>query len=274
MNTLNQGVDAVKDAYGNVSDKVSDTYNNVSNKMNKDKNKEALMKTIEAAITDQSLTAAEMEEIEKARQEWDITEEEMSQIKVKAFKQAITQAREDIVVSDRDMELINQLEAHFKFSTAEYDAIKSELDRVRRIYAIQQGNFEPITVSEFSLESDEVCYWAETSDLVEVKSDFVAKAPKRFDANTSYTFGDTKGVVFPIQENKILGKGKLYLTNQRVVFHSPDKQVRVKLKNLTAFEPFSNGINIYEGKSADKIKYETTRNAEIIAFILQTLIKQ
>ncbi|MCS7076161.1 MAG: hypothetical protein NZ455_05610 [Bacteroidia bacterium] len=272
---LTQGVESVKGAYQNVSEKVSDTYQDVTNKVNKEKNKELLLNLIQKNIEDHSLSASDIQEIEQARQEWDISDSEMSEIKLKAFKFAMNKAKHDIVIHSREIDLLNQLEQHFQFNTQEYDAIKAELTRIKNIYSIQQGKFVTFDAPELSLDASERCLWIENAEYVEFTNDtpFIPKPPKRFDAQTSYIFGETKGIVFPIQNNQVIAKGKLYITTQKVVFLTNDKDYTIKHKNINYFEPFANGLMIYADKEPDKFKYEYTRNAEIIAFILQNVLK-
>lgn len=275
-NLLNQGVDSVKNAYQNVSDKISDTYQDVSNKVNKEKNKELLLTTIEKSIEDHSLSAEEIKEIEQIRQEWGISDAEMSEIKIKAFKYAMNKAKEDLLIDKREIDLLAELEQHFQFNTQEYDAVKTELTRIRNVYSIQQGEFVIFDVPELSLDKEEVCFWIENAEYVEFKDNnpFIPKLPKRFDANTPYIFGETKGIVFPVQNNELIAKGKFYLTTQRVIFLAGNKDYVFKYKNISYFEPFSNGLILHCDKNPDKFKYETTRNAEIIPFILQTLLSR
>lgn len=275
-NLLNQGVDSVKDAYQNVSDKVSDTYQGVSNKVNKEKNKELLLATLQKSIEDHSLSAEEVKEIEQVRQEWDITDAEMSEIKLKAFKHAMNKAREDLLIDKREIDLIAELEQHFQFNTQEYDAVKTELTRIRNVYSIQQGEFVAFEVPELSLDKDEVCFWIESAEYVDFKdkNPFIPKLPKRFDANTPYILGETKGVVFPVQNNELIAKGKFYLTTRRVIFLAGNKDYVFKHKNISYFEPFSNGLMLYCDKNPDKFKYETPRNAEVIPFILQAMLSR
>lgn len=275
-NLLNQGVDSIKNAYENVSDKVSDTYQDVTNKVNKEKNKELLLNTIQKSIEDHSINAEEIKEIEAARQEWNITDAEMSEIKLKAFKFAMNKAKEDLWIDKREIDLLTELEQHFQFNSQEYDAIKTELTRIRNIYSIQQGEFITFDVPELSLNSDESCFWVESAEYVEFKdkNPFIPKPPKRFDAQTPYSFGETKGIVFPVQNNELIGKGKFYLTTQKAIFLTGNKDYVFKYKNISYFEPFSNGLMLYCDKNPDKFKYDTPRNAEIIPFILQSLLNK
>jgi len=275
-NLLNQGVDSVKDAYQNVSDKVSDTYQDVTNKVNKEKNKELLLNTIQKSIEDHSLSAEEIKEIEQVRQEWDITDAEMSEIKLKAFKFAMNKAKEDLLIDKREVDLLAELEQHFQFNTQEYDAVKTELNRIRNVYSIQQGEFVAFDAPELSLDKDELCFWIESAEYVDFKdkNPFIPKTPKRFDAQTPYSFGETKGIIFPVQNNELIAKGKLYFTTQKVVFLAGNKDYVFKHKNISYFEPFSNGLMLYYDKNPDKFKYDTTRNAEIIPFILQTALSR
>lgn len=275
-NLLQQGVETVKDTYQNVSDKVSDTYQDINNKVNKEKNKQLLLNTIQKSIEDHSISAAEIQEIEQVRQEWDISDAEMSEIKLKAFKYAMNKAKEDLLIDKREIELLAQLEQHFQFNAQEYDAIKTELNRIRNVYSIQQGEFVVFDVPELSLSKDELCFWIENAEYVEFKdkNPFIPKAPKRFDAHTPYIFGQTKGIIFPVQNNELIAKGKLYLTNRRMIFLTQNKDYEFKYKNLSYFEPFSNGLMLYLDKNPDKFKYDTTRNAEIIPFILQNMLSK
>ncbi|MCS7028672.1 MAG: hypothetical protein NZ519_07900 [Bacteroidia bacterium] len=272
---LSTGAESIKESYQNTSEKISGAYQRINNTLNKQKNKEILLSTIQKGIEERSIKAQDFKEIEQMRQEWDITDAEMSEIKIKAFKFAMQKVREQVVISKEAIDLLLLLEEHFQFNSQEYDAIKAEITRIKNIFSIQQGQFITFDVPEINLYSNEECFWVENAEYVEFKTEvpFIPKPPKRFDAHTPYIFGETKGVVFPIQNNQVIANGKLYITTQRVIFLAEDKDYAIKNNKIDYFEPFANGLMIYADKEPDKFKYHSTQNAEVIAFVLQNVLR-
>lgn len=96
--------------------------------------KKQILKAVDKAAEDGVITKAELEEIQNMKEKLEISDEELSQAKVKVFRKMVDKVLADNVVTDKEMETLNELQKGLDFNDSEMIRLLGDFQKVQLIY--------------------------------------------------------------------------------------------------------------------------------------------
>lgn len=96
--------------------------------------KKTLLEAVEKAADDGEITLEEMKEIEELKANLEITNQELSDAKVKVFRRVVEKVLADNIVTDEEMDLLNNLQKGLEFNDSEMIRLLGDFQKVQLIY--------------------------------------------------------------------------------------------------------------------------------------------
>lgn len=244
--------------------------------INKKEFKEGLLKAVE----DGQLTADEISELEKRREELGLTEFDVQGMKSEIFTAAFAAAKADTQVTKEEEEELVKIQKYLGLSDDEISLDKKELARLRLLNEIQNGNMPAVSVSNVVLFKGETPYWVEPVDLIEEKvvrrhySGGSRGMSFRVMKGVSYRVGGHRGTMTSETGLVVVSSGNMIITSKRIIMTGDRKSFAIKLNNLLNTELFTNAIYLSEnGKSSQRlIRFKEKGNHDIIGAVLSYAI--
>ena len=133
--------------------------------LNKKEFKQALLQ----AVNDGKLTKEEIDELDKKKKDFGLSEEDVKDMRSEIFATAFAVAKSDEqVTKDEEQELLS-IQKYLGLADDEISSSKKELARLRLLNEIQQGNMPTVQVTNLIMQKDEKAYWIEPATLAEEK---------------------------------------------------------------------------------------------------------
>lgn len=244
--------------------------------LNKKEFKQALLQ----AVNDGKITKEEIEELDKKKKEFGLSEEDIKEMKSEIFATAFAVAKSDEkVTKDEEQELLS-IQKYLGLADSEIQSSKKELARLRLLNEIQQGNMPTIQVKNLVMQKEEKAYWLEPATLAEEKV-----LRRKFEGGSrGMSFRIMKGVSYrvggfsghSVSETGVVSvsNGELIITSKRIVFRGDKKTFAVKLDKIIDTQLFTNGLQFSENNRAKPrlIKFEQEGNHNIIGAVLSYAI--
>lgn len=261
----------------NILDKISAKYEEIKQK-NDDivEFKEYLLK----AVDDVVLTEEEIIELEKKRDELNLTNDDVQKIKTKIYLAAYKTAKSDSFITKDEEQELEKIQNYLRINDSEIKKTKKELYRLRLLSQIQEGNIPVIMVNNIILQKGEKVYWVEPGELLEEK--VINRKYKggskgvsfRVMKGVHYRIGGTKGHVIIEKGIVNVSDGKFVITNKRLIFRGVIKSFATKFEKIINFDLYEDGINIFEINKAKSriVKFKDKSNIDIIGAILTSAI--
>jgi transcriptional regulator CtsR len=133
MSILKDTLQSIRKAY------LSLTGTKEENEENLSQQRTQLFEAIKKASEDGTITAAEMEEVSQMQKFLDITDEVMTEIKIKVLKDIIQKALADNIVTQEEVSLIQAVGRGLQLSEKDFERLKPDMDKVEELYAKQQN---------------------------------------------------------------------------------------------------------------------------------------
>ena len=232
------------------------------------------------SVIDGKLSKGEIEQLDKKKNEFGLTEDDIRKIRVDAYLAAFEVAKADKKVSKEEAEELASIQKYLGIGEMEIESTKKELARLRLLGEIQEGNLPTTTVVNLVTLRDELVYWTEPAILAEEKV-----INRRYEGGSSgVSFRIAKGVSYRvgghrghfISETGIVpvSNGELVLTSKRVIFKGDNKSFATKLDQILNLQLFSNGFCFSENNKSKprRIKFVQEGNHDIIGAILSYAI--
>ncbi|MCS7029373.1 MAG: hypothetical protein NZ519_11475 [Bacteroidia bacterium] len=113
-----------------------------TNEENEDKLAEQRMQLFEAikkASEDGTITAQEMEEVRQMQKFLNITDEIMTELKIKVLKDLMNKILADNIVTQEEIALIQELGRGLQLSSEDFARLKPDMDKIEELYTKQQN---------------------------------------------------------------------------------------------------------------------------------------
>ena len=162
--------------------------------------------------------------------------------------------QESIITPD-NVKVFNQFITDLDVHLANYPAIQASFNRAQKYYTLLKGELSPI---ECNLElGNEVCYWMQPVNLLQVKRTVVRRNYGGFSSSIKI-FGSLRYRVgsFDVQrETKDqltkIDSGTAVFTDQRVIFNGEFKNLNFKHSKILDITEYNNGIEIGKDSGGD-----------------------
>lgn len=250
------------------------------NAKQKSLNKEEFKQALYQAVSDGKLTKEEIDELEQKKKEFELSDEDVKEIRVGVFSTAFESAKSDEqITKDEEQELL-KIQKYLNLEDEEIQTNKKELTRLRLLNEIQQGNVPELHVTNVIMQKNEKTYWMEPSLLSEEKV-----ISRRYEGGSqgvsfrimkgvSYRVGSSRGHLVSETGFVVVSDGDLLITSQRVIFRGDRKSFAIKLDKILDTQLFTNGIQLSENNRSKPrlIKFKEEGNYNIIGAILSYAI--
>ncbi len=260
-------------------------FKSVSDKLREMKqrarNKKQFIGNVMQSVQDGELTDAEMDELTRQYKEFDITESDLSKIRIAAYVTASKAIRTDGVVTNEEYEKLKKIQQFLKIPDEDIRGSKKELTRLCLINEIQQGTLPLITDSPVILQKTEKVHWVEPGDLLEERV-----ISRRYEGGShgvsvrimkgvSYRVGAHRGHI--VSETGIvpISSGDFVVTNKRAIFSGDKKSFALRIDKLLDLEMFSNGTRLTDDKGKIRqIQFNLPENTDIVGAVLTQVINR
>jgi len=243
-------------------------------------NKKEFREIILRAVEDGKLTKEEIDELDKKKGEFGLTDEDVKGIRAEIFAAAFSAAKKDEQITKEEEQKLVKIQKYLGLDDSEIQNDKKELARLRLLNEMQQGNMPQITVTNLIMQKGEKAYWVESGTLAEERV-----LRRRYEGGSqgvsfrimkgvSYRVGGFRGHAVSETGVVAVSNGELIITNQRIVFRGDKKSFATKLDKILDTQLFTNGLQFSENnRSKPKlIKFEQLGNHNIIGAVLSYAI--
>ncbi|MFM8431454.1 MAG: hypothetical protein ACKOQ6_07545 [Bacteroidota bacterium] len=164
--------------------------------------------------------------------------------------------------------------------TPQFDeATISLLDRFRLFYAVENGVIPQIEC-DINLTANEECHfkcpaqWHEYRSVTRRVNYGGPAVSVKIMKGVYYRAGSMSVQPIRSQELQLIGTGRLYITNKRIIFVGENKATTIRFNKVVTLNPYSNGIEIIKdaGKSPTIITDQS--DAEMLYLLLCRLISE
>ena len=167
------------------------------------------------------------------------------------FTELVLTILDDGQVDPTEDKRLNEFTAMIGQSVLSPDT-KAAIDRGRELYRVYSGPLEPVDAPVL-LKRGEFCVYVVTAEALEDRSRTVrvnyhgptVRIPIM--KGVSYRLGSIQPFRQKEDYQHSFGIGALCMTNQRLLWISPQRSISVPLSNIVRFDPFSDGLNIFKG---------------------------
>ena len=239
-------------------------------------NKEEFRQLLLNAVNDGKVTKEELEELDRKKIEFGLTDVDINEMRVNSYAKAFTAIKADKQVTKEEEQELEKIQKYLGIADGEIQSDKKELARLRLLYEIQQGNIPTVAATNLVMQKDEKAYWSEPAILAEEKvinRSYVGGSrgvSLRVMKGVSYRIGSYRGHVINETGVVAVSNGALIVTSKRFIFQGDKKSFAVKLDKILNIQIFTNGIHFSESNRSKPrlIKFVEEGNNHIIAAIL------
>lgn len=244
--------------------------------LNKKEFKQALLQ----AVNDGKLTKEEIDELDKKRKDFGLSEEDIKEMKSEIFTTAFAIAKSDEQITENEEQELLSIQKYLGLADNKIQSSKKELARLRLLNEIQQGNMPTIQVTNLVMQKGEKAYWIEPAILAEEKV-----VRRRFEGGSqgvnfrimkgvNYRVGGSRGHSVSETEVVAVSNGDLILTSKRIIFRGDKKSFAVKLDKILDTQLFTNGLQFSENNRSKPrlVKFVQEGNHNIIGAVLSYAI--
>ncbi len=224
---------------------------------------------------DGKITAEEIADIEAQQAALSISEQEMNEIRIKAYKSAYDGIKRDGKITSEEEAELTKIQKYFKIQDQDIEPTKKELARFRLLREIASGNIPEVNVSNMVFQKGEKAYWSEGAKLIEervIKRRYEGGSRGvsiRIAKGLSYRVGAHRGHLVADLAIVPVSFGEFVITNKRVVFIGDKKSFSLKLEKILNIEFYSDGVNMSEESGKHRlVQFLEDRNMDIIGSVI------
>jgi hypothetical protein len=224
------------------------------------------------ALADGVLSSDERAQLERLRQEKDLTATEVRMAALAIYRSALRDAASDARLTPEEDEALRRLQRELGLSESDLRADLGAVSRLRMLARAAEGHF-PAVKSPVPLVPDEVCHWVVQCTLADRLA--VPTAPGR----------EARGVTFPVLDDVPFSPrgepdalrpaedilptdlGMLVVTSRRTVFQGARRTLSVPHARLEAVTWFRDGLRVDESRPAAH-KYLLVDDSQVTCAIL------
>jgi hypothetical protein len=197
----------------------------------------AFRRDLFAAVEDGRLTEEEMASLERERDEYGLTEDDIKGIRIQLYRRAAEAVASDRAVTEQEWAELEKIQAFLGVADAEVAPTKRELLRLHILHEVKRGNLPVIEVPHLALQKGESAHWSE---------------------RVTYATKDEKSRA-----------GELIVTSKRLIFRSPRESLSIRLPAILHVKSLEDGVRIGEsGKDPKVFRTERAGYVRILQAVL------
>ena len=243
-------------------------------------NKKEFRQILLQAVNDGKLTKEEIDNLDKKKTEFGLTNEDIKGVRAEIFAAAFSVAKEDKQITEEEEKELKEIQKHLGLADDEIQTSKKELTRLRLLNEIQKGNLPIVPVTNLVTQKSEKVYWAEPAILAEEKV-----IRRRYEGGSqgvsfrvmkgvSYRVGGHRGHIVSETGLVSVSDGELIITSKRVIFRGDGKAFAIKLDKILDIQIFINGLRFTENNKSKPrmVKFKQEGNHDIVGAVLSYTI--
>jgi hypothetical protein len=243
-------------------------------------NKKEFRELLLRAVGDGKLTKSEIDELDKKKTEFGLTDEDVKGMRAEIFATAFSVAKDDKQVTEEEEKELKEIQKYLGLADDEIQTSKKELARLRLLNEIQKGNLPTVPVTNLVTQKGETAYWAEPAILAEEKV-----IRRRYEGGSqgvsfrvmkgvSYRVGGHRGHIVSETGLVPVSDGELIVTNKRIIFRGDGKAFAIKLDKILDIQIFTNGLHFSENNKSKPrlVKFKEEGNHDIVGAVLSYAI--
>ena len=252
---------------------IKNKYKDVmQNYHNKNEFKQALF----CAVKDGKFTKEEIEKLDKMKNEFGLTDEDINGMKVEIFTAAYLVAKEDKQVTENEEKELKDIQKYLGIADDEIQTTKKELARFRLLNEIQKGNLPNVPIVNLVTQKGEEVYWVEPAILAEekiIRRNYEGGShgvSLRIMKGVSYRVSGHRGHIVNETGLVPVSDGELVITKKRIIFRGDGKSFTINLNKILDIQIFSNGIHLSDNNKSKPrlIKFKQEGNHDIVGAIM------
>jgi hypothetical protein len=195
------------------------------------------LQDLSAALEDGRLSGEEMAQLEKERDAFGLTEEDIRGVRLQLYLKAFEAVSADARVTEEEWTEMEKIQTFLGIEDREIGRTKQELLRLHILHEVKRGNLPVVSVKRLALQKGEIAHWEETAELTE------------------------KG------ERPV--RGVLIITSKRLIFRSAKEAISLRLTSILDLQKLHEGVRITEnGKDPKELRTFRPAYVGIIQAIL------
>lgn len=228
------------------------------------------------SVADGSLTQEEIFELERNKEKFGISDEEIKKFKIDTYLSAFHATKADGIITSEEEDELKKIQEYLKIPDESIITSKEELSKLRLLNEIQNGNIPEVQIFNLIKQKGEKAYWSESGNILEekvIKRGYVGSSQGvsfRIMKGVSYRIGSQKGQL--VTETGILpiSAGDFVITNKRIIFRGDCKSFAIRLDKILDVQCYSDGIKLFENnKSKPRLmQFHKGGNGDIVGSIL------
>lgn len=232
------------------------------------------------AVNDGKLTKKEIDELDKKKTEFGLTDEDVKKVRAEIFAVAFSVVKDDKQVTEDEEKELKEIQKYLGLADDEIQITKKELARLRLLNEIQKGNLPTFPVPNLVIQKHETVYWSEPAILAEEKV-----IRRRYEGGSqgvsfrlmkgvSYRVGGHRGHIVSETGVVSVSDGELVVTSKRIIFRGDGKTFAIKLDKILDIQIFTNGLQFSENNKPKPrmIKFKQEGNHDIVGAVLSYAI--
>jgi len=231
------------------------------------------------ATADGQLSKDEMQLLVDRFREIGLTNAEIKNANMKAYLQAYNVAKADNRITVEEERELQEIKRFLKIDDVAIAGTTRELQRLRILTEIEQGNLPEIELNDLARKKGEISHWSEPGSLIEervVRRGYQGGSHGvsfRIMKGVSYRIGAHRGKLVSEKANVAVSEGELIITNLRVAFRGDQKSFNLLLSKVLDVDLFSDAIRITgETGKPRLIQFGREGNADIVGMLVTRLL--
>jgi len=219
--------------------------------------------TLRAALAQTQVSPKELDKLRGIQTFYNLSDREVKQIHIAQFEEVFANTPPETFIFGQGLAKIEGVRKSLGLSDEEVADVTAEIGRIKRRSEISKGSLPEVT-SPISLKEGEVCHFASEAELLE--GDLPESEGIRFEfVRRAVYYRD--GELLPIPSKGLVARdrGKLVLTNQRIVFTGRDEPFQYEYGRLKGVVVFYNALAVYPDAPERWFRIEDPETCAVIA---------
>ena len=245
-----------------------------------DKKKAAYRDKVKEAVSDGKLSATDLHDLTKLRQELDVTDaaDDKTSLRREIYDEAFDAKRSQGKITETGVLDMQKIQKFLALRDDQITDKKVEINRLRMLTEIRKGNIPLVPPTHAALrgvkmEADEVAHY--TVQVHMLSSSRTGDDGLPIDLNFKYEEGASRAHFLPEEGAKPVGDGIVIITNQRLVIKTESGRVAsVKYGGEGQAFLYNEGLRVKGTMNQTLLKFKSgaDETAEIVGELLLSLI--
>jgi hypothetical protein len=247
-----------------------------------DKKKAAYREKLKEAVGDGKLSATDIQDLQKLKQELDVTDaaDDKTSLRREIYDEAFDAKREQGKITETGILDLNKIQKFLALRDDQITEKKVEINRLRTLTEIRKGNIPTVPPTHAALrgvkmEPEEIAHY--TVQVEMFSSSRVGDEGMPVDLNFKYAEGASRSHFLPLEGAKPVGDGLVIITSQRLVIKTASNRIAsVKFGGEGQAFLYNEGLQVKGTMNNTLLKFKSGSDdtAEIVGEILAAVTKR